>query len=122
MDFFQRLYHRQVKWQGHYYKTKGRTPKTLQESDAIVLENLDNAVEEIVEARRCIHVRKGWNPNKCDRAMTREERLHCAEEIIDVIFFLMTSLIYLGLTYFEVQDVLRDKLNFNETREDHIHE
>ena len=119
MDFFQRLYARQVKWQHEYYERLNRVPKTQQESDKIVLENLDHAIEEVVEARREIHVRKQWNPKKMDRAMTREERFKCAEEIIDVMFFLFTSLIYLGLSYGDIQDVLRDKMNYNETREDH---
>ena len=61
---FHRLFERQKRWQFKLYESLGRDQISNEAKDRIVLENLDNAAEEIFEARRWINVRKYWNPKK----------------------------------------------------------
>lgn len=119
---FEQLYNRQKRWQDSLFKDlfgedyqKSRLTK-----DKIVDENLYNAIEEIIEARRSINVRKYWNPGKRDLPMYKQQRDECAEEIIDVFHFLMTALIYLGFDFDDIQAILRAKIDYNDTREDHV--
>lgn len=118
-DAFKKLFLRQLTWQYELYESLGQGQRTRLNRDKVVLENLDSAVEEVIEARRNINIRKPWNPNKRDKPMSDNERLMCAEEIIDVFHFLMTSLIYLDMNYDDIQAILIDKIGFNDKREDH---
>lgn len=119
---FHRLYERQLRWQIKLFESLGFDQKSSTARDKIVLMNLDNAAEEVFEARRHIHVRKYWNRKKRNRAMSINERLMCAEEIIDVIHFLFTALIYLDVDYNQIESILSDKMDFNDKREDHSNE
>lgn len=118
-DAFFSLYERQAKWQKDLYQRLERDQDNELVAQDIVDENLYNAIEEIIEARVEIPSRKYWNPKKAKRVMTTAEKYKCAEEIIDVIHFLFTSLIYLGLNYGDVQRIIRTKMDFNNKREDH---
>lgn len=121
-DAFKALYHRQRIKQYALYTRLNKDITTPIGMDKIVLENLDHAIEEIVEARREIHVRKDWNPDKATRPMTGPEQAQCSEEIIDVLHFLMTSLIYLGNSYDDICTILTDKMATNDARPDHQYE
>lgn len=116
---FENLYNRQTEKQASLYERLGRDTVTDVGRDHIVLENLDHAIEEIVEARREIHVRKSWNPNKADLHMSGEEREKCTEEIIDVLHFLFTACIYLDNAFKDIEDALEKKMAINNVREDH---
>lgn len=121
-DAFQNLYSRQKFKQKALYARLNKDTSSEVGRDKIVLENLDHAIEEIVEARREIHIRKEWNPDKANKPMTGEEQSKCSEEIIDVLHFLMTSLIYLGNSYEDICHVLEDKMLTNDNRPDHQYE
>lgn len=119
MSAFNQLYLRQLEQQAELYARIGKKVNTRLQRDFIVLKNLDDAIEEIVEARRNVHIRKEWNPQKCDRPMNELDLTECREEIIDCFHFLMTALIYLDTSWEEVQSVLLEKMLFNDHREDH---
>ena len=119
---FHRLYERQLRWQFKLYESIGEGQRTRLNRDKIVLQNLDNAAEEVFEARRHVNVRKYWNPKKRDKSMNDNERLMCAEEIIDVIHFLMTALIYLDVDYNQIESILNEKMDYNDKRSDHSNE
>ena len=123
MDAFEKLFKRQSEWQANLYNRIGRTsdeyPMDKLTFDRIVDENLYNAIEEIIEARRHISCRKYWNPKKSNKEMSEEDLANLREEIIDVFHFLMTALIYSGATYTDIQAILLDKMGYNDIREDH---
>ena len=54
--------------------------------------------------------------------MSSDAKLECAEEIIDVIHFLFTALIYLGVDYDHIEKILNDKMDYNNERSDHSNE
>ena len=116
---FYRLFLRQTDKQPKLYESINKPQIFPQDQDRIVLKNLDDAIEEIVEARREIHVRKEWNPNKRERGMTYEERRKCLTEIIDAFHFLFTAAIYMGFSFEEIEQCLNDKMYENDNREDH---
>ena len=114
---FNRLFARQVKYQ----TALDGSPDTLSdlECDKLVNQNIYDMMEECVEARQHIHSRKGWNAEKSAKPMTKEERLECATEIIDVIFFAFNALFYLRFNFIEVCGILNSKISENDTRLDH---
>jgi hypothetical protein len=118
-DAFKRLFYRQMLWQEKLFQRINKTPVRPDEYDHIVDINLYNAIEEIIEARRHISVRKYWNPSKAELPMDAQTQDLCAEEIIDVFHFLMTALIYMDFTYEDIQSILTTKMEFNDNRSDH---
>lgn len=121
-EAFHKLFLRQLKKQFALYSRLKKDQDSRLGRDRIVLKNIDDAVEEVIEARREIHVRKEWNPDKCERSMTQIERLQCAEEIIDAFHFLFNALIYLDLDFNQIETVLLTKMGINDEREDHKYE
>ena len=119
MSAFKELYLRQVRAQRELYERIGKPSETRLERDHIVLKNLNDAIEEIIEARRHVHCRKDWNPDKQFRPMNEVDIEDFREEVIDVFFFLMTALIYSDASWEDVELQLREKILFNDHREDH---
>lgn len=119
IDAFKELFYRQDEWQYDLYERIGRNQSDCLSKDKIVDENLMNAIEEIIEARREIPCRKYWNDKKRELPMDPDAQKRCGEEIIDVFHFLMTALIYMDFTYEDIQEILRNKMAFNDTRADH---
>lgn len=121
IDAFKKLYERQYQWQTDLYnKIERHNFNEATSYDKVVDENLYNAIEEIIEARRHINCRKYWNPEKTSKRMSSNQQFECAEEIIDVFHFLMTALIYLDMSFEEIEQILLQKMNYNNTREDHL--
>ena len=119
MGAFNELYLRQVRAQFELYKRINKPSETRLDRDRIILKNLDDSIEEIVEARRNVHCRKEWNPDKQFRPMNAIDLNYCREEIIDAFHFLMTALIYSDASWDDVESQLREKMLFNDHREDH---
>ena len=119
MSAFKELYLRQLRAQFELYERINKPTKTRLDRDRVILKNLDDSVEEIIEARRHVHCRKEWNPTKQFLPMNEIDLADCREEIIDAFHFLMTALIYSDASWEDVELQLREKMLFNDHREDH---
>ena len=51
--------------------------------------------------------------------MDEEVQKLCALELVDTLHFIMNAFVYLGFSYSQIEELIEEKMDFNNRRVDH---
>lgn len=84
-----------------------------------VIVYLSHMMEEVVETRMMVP-RRTWKRKEIGYLESKELRKEFCAELTDILLFFRATLAYSGISVSEFTESFNEKLNYNETRKDHL--